>query len=231
MVQNSLIVEAQGLAKTYSMGANQVEALRGVDLDVRRGEFVAISGPSGSGKSTLLHLLGCLDRPSGGTYRLAGQDVSFLPDRELSLIRATKIGFVFQTFNLLPQCTVMENVTMPFLYRMAPDGDKVRQKAATAIERVGLARRKTHRPSELSGGEMQRVAIARALVIDPLIVLADEPTGNLDTNTGQEILSVFAELNEQGVTIVIVTHDEYVTSRCHRVVRLSDGTIVGGHLS
>ncbi len=224
--QNGLIVDARGLVKTYRTGSAVVEALRGVSLSVYSGEFVGIMGASGSGKSTLLHLLGCLETPTSGNYRLGGRDISFLDDKELSLIRATKIGFIFQTFNLVSQCTVMENVTMPFLYRPG-DSRGVREKAEMAIEQVGLTDRQTHKPSELSGGELQRVAIARALVVDPLMILADEPTGNLDTKTSGAILSLFRELNDQQVTIIMVTHDEQVASFCHRVVQLSDGLIVG----
>ncbi len=225
MDQNGLIVDAQGLVKIYHTGSAVVEALRGVSLSVDSGEFVGIMGASGSGKSTLLHLLGCLETPTSGSYRLGGRDISFLDDKELSLIRATKIGFIFQTFNLVSQCTVLENVTMPFLYRPG-DSAGVREKAEMVIAQVGLADRRTHKPSELSGGEMQRVAIARALVVDPLMILADEPTGNLDTKTSNAILSLFRELNDQQVTIIMVTHDEQVASFCHRVVQLSDGLIV-----
>ncbi len=223
--QNGLIVVARDIVRNYQTGGTVVEALRGVSLSVRSGEFVGIMGASGSGKSTLLHLLGCLETPTSGSYHLGGRDISLLNDKELSLIRATKIGFIFQTFNLVSQCTVMENVTMPFLYRPG-DSAGVREKAEKAIEQVGLTDRQTHKPSELSGGEKQRVAIARALAVDPLMILADEPTGNLDTKTSGSILSLFSELNEQQVTIIMVTHDEQVASSCHRVVRLSDGLIV-----
>lgn len=219
------ILEAKGLAKAYSMGHGTVHALRSVDLQIKKGECVAIMGPSGSGKSTLMHLLGCLDRPSQGHYILHGQDVSQLDDKALSLIRAIHIGFVFQSFNLIPQLSVFENVEVPFMYRHEPVPNSEKM-VNNAIERVGLAHRAFHLPTELSGGEMQRVAIARALAIDPWLILADEPTGNLDSNTGKTILKLFQELNRQGVTILLVTHDEHVAKHCPRVIRMKDGGIV-----
>ncbi len=219
------ILEAKGLAKAYVMGHGVVHALRKVDLKVKRGECAAIMGPSGSGKSTLMHLLGCLDRPSEGRYILHGQDISELDDKALSLIRAIHIGFVFQSFNLIPQLTVYENVEVPFMYRNEPVLN-AEERINHAIERVGLAHRAFHLPTELSGGEMQRVAIARALAIDPWLILADEPTGNLDSHTGTTILRLFQELNRQGVTILLVTHDEAVAKHCPRIIRMKDGGII-----
>jgi putative ABC transport system ATP-binding protein len=226
MTPTETIVEATGIEKIYRTGTAMVEALRGVDVTVRAGEFVGIMGQSGAGKSTLMHILGCLDTPSQGNYLLAGQDVSCLSDRELSLIRASKIGIVFQAFNLIPRCTVLENVMMPFQYRNTNGSDvDVTLRARQAIERVGLASRETHTPSELSGGEMQRVAIARAIAVRPLLVLADEATGNLDSKTSEEILDLFSKLNEEGTTLIVVTHSERVASRCKRIVRLRDGRL------
>ena len=221
------IVEARGLCRSFRKPSVSVEALRGVDLDIEPGEFVGIMGPSGSGKSTLMHILGCLDRQTAGEYLLDGRDVSQLPDRERSRIRATKVGFVFQMFNLAPLCTVVENVAMPFLYQDQPSAE-ARRRVERAIERVGLSDRVRHTPAELSGGEAQRVAIARAIVVDPVLVLADEPTGNLDTRTSDRILDLFDELNGEGATIAMVTHDERVAERCHRVVHLRDGRITVG---
>lgn len=222
---NTPIVEVKGLAKWYKMGHGKVDALRHVDLTIYKGELVALMGPSGSGKSTLLHLLGCLDTPSEGQYLLNAQDVSHLSDLELSSLRASRIGFVFQSFNLIQQLTVFENVQVPFLYQPHQEAE-TREKILWAIDRVGLSHRLHHLPSELSGGETQRVAIARALAIDPLLILADEPTGNLDSRTGQTILDMFQDLNEKGVTILIVTHDESVGAYCQRVIRMRDGQIV-----
>ncbi len=218
------IVEAEGLTRIYEVGGKPVYALRRVDLTVDAGESVAIMGPSGSGKSTLMHLLGCLDRPTEGRYRLKGQDVMQLSDADLSLIRATQIGFVFQSFNLINQYNVYENVALPFLYQTSGRADAW-ERSVAAIERVGLSHRIEHHPRELSGGEIQRVAIARALAIDPALILADEPTGNLDSKTGDQILDLFEELNSQGVTLVIVTHDKRVGERCQRVVHMRDGSV------
>ena len=221
-----MIVEARDIKKVYKMGAARVEALRGLDITVQGGEFLGVMGPSGAGKSTLMHILGCLDSPSEGIYLLGGQDVSYLSDRELSLIRATKIGFVFQTFNLIPQCSVFENVKMPFLYRKEDSADAV-LRTERAIERVGLASRRRHKPNELSGGEMQRVAIARALVNNPSVVLCDEPTGNIDSKTGKEIMEILRKLNrEQQQTFVIVTHDPFVAESVDRIAHMQDGLIV-----
>ncbi|MFQ5902323.1 MAG: ABC transporter ATP-binding protein [Candidatus Binatia bacterium] len=219
------LVVVEKVTKVYPMGSTRVEALRGADVHVDDGEFLAIMGPSGSGKSTLLNILGCLDRPSSGTYLLAGQDVSRLSDRKLSHIRATKIGFVFQTYNLIHQLNVLENVEVPFIYNGIED-DIAHGRAVEALGRVGLAHRMSHRPSELSGGEMQRVAIARALAIEPQLILADEPTGNLDSGTGREILKLFHELNTHGATIIMVTHNHDVAKHAGRVIQLFDGVVV-----
>ena len=219
------IVEALGIRKVYEMGPNRVEALRGLDFSVRSGEFVAIMGPSGSGKSTLMHILGCLERATEGIYLLGGQDISSVSDRNLSLMRANQIGFVFQTFSLISQYNVFENVEIPFLYRKETR-NKARRLAEKAIERVGLSARRHHKPSELSGGEMQRVAIARALAVDPLLILADEPTGNLDSKTSKNIISLFQDLNEQGTTLIVVTHEKEVASHCQTIYHLLDGRIV-----
>jgi putative ABC transport system ATP-binding protein len=216
------LVEARGLVKSYGRGPGAVAALRGVDLQIAAGEFVAVTGASGSGKSTLLHILGCLDRPDAGTCLLNGRDVSRLSDAELSRIRRRLIGFVFQTFHLLPQRSILENVLLPFLYRDESRAE-ARRRAARALERVGLEHRARHRPAELSGGEMQRAAIARALVGEPLLVLADEPTGNLDTDSGGRIMDLFRELNREGTTFVMVTHNRALAERCDRELRLRDG--------
>jgi len=221
------IVCIESLSKSYRLEYGVVHALRQVDLKVYPGEFVAIMGPSGSGKSTLLHLLGCLDRPTKGRYLLNNQDISHLNDMELSLLRASQIGFVFQSFNLIPQFNVFENVEVPFLYQSIPLSEKeIRERILYAIERVKLQDRLYHLPAQLSGGEAQRVAIARALAIHPLLILADEPTGNLDTETGCVILQLFQELHDEGTTLIIVTHDEQVGAYCQRIVQMRDGHIV-----
>jgi putative ABC transport system ATP-binding protein len=218
------IVQVKQMSKIYKMGHCHVSALKSVDLSINKGDLAAIMGPSGSGKSTLMHLLGCLDKPTTGTYLLEGTDISELDDVSLSLIRSTKIGFVFQSFNLIPQLNVIENVEIPFLYQSCRNSN-FKEKSINALNRVGLSHRLYHLPRELSGGEMQRVAIARALVIDPTLILADEPTGNLDFETGNSILTLFQELNSQGVTLIIVTHDEFVGKHCQRVIRMRDGSI------
>ena len=221
------LVVAAGIRKVFQTGEATVEAVAGVDLRVAGGEFLGIMGPSGSGKSTLMYILGCLDRPTEGSYALSGRNVLTLSDRELSELRASQIGFVFQNFNLIPECTVLENVALPFVYQGLGSAEAL-SRAQAAIQRVGLSQRFRHKPSQLSGGEMQRAAIARAIVIDPLLVLADEPTGNLDSGTSERILSLFARLNDEGTTIVAVTHDPLVASYCSRVVHLLDGRVVHG---
>ncbi len=219
------VIEAQGLEKVYRMeGGFEVRALRGLELEVARGEFLAIMGPSGSGKSTLLQILGCLDVPTGGSYRLAGQEVARMSEDELARVRNQRIGFVFQAYNLLARATALRNVALPLMYR----GVKTRERserALAALERVGLADRLSHRPNELSGGQRQRVAIARALVTEPDIVLADEPTGNLDSRTGAEILELFDELHAEGRTILMVTHEADVAQHSERIVHIRDGVV------
>lgn len=220
------LIEARQLAKTYRLGQVDVAALRGVDVDVGAGEFIAITGPSGSGKSTLMHILGCLDTPSAGTYRLDGEDVGGLSGKRLAQVRNRKVGFVFQTFNLMPRLTVEENVALPLKYRGGVPRAERRSRALRLLERLGLAERIGHRPDELSGGERQRVAIARALVGEPAILMADEPTGNLDSASGAEVMRTFAELHGMGHTIVLVTHDPNVAARAERVIQMSDGRVV-----
>ncbi len=219
----SALIEVRNLHKHYRMGEEVVRALNGVSVDIQAGEFVAITGASGSGKSTLMHLIGCLDRPTSGTYKLDGRDVSRVSDGTLADIRNQQIGFVFQTFNLINRTSAIENVSVPMFYARQFNG---REAALKALERVGLTPRATHKPSELSGGERQRVAIARALVNDPLLLLADEPTGNLDSRTGEQIMALFHELNRQGVTIVLVTHDQDVALQAQRVIHMRDGKVV-----
>jgi len=220
------LIQLEEVTKTYDAGENAVQALAGVDVAIEEGEFVAIIGPSGSGKSTLMHILGCLDSPTTGKYWLDGQDVAELTARQLARIRNQKIGFVFQTFNLLPRATVLKNVELPLLYAGLSRGER-RERAMSALERVGLTNRSKHRPNELSGGQRQRVAIARALVNNPSLVLADEPTGNLDQKTGSEIIDIFENLAGQE-TIILVTHDPTIASRTGRRIKIVDGRIVNG---
>ncbi len=226
------LVQTHDLRKLYRMSEDlTVEALSGVDLEITEGEYVAVMGSSGSGKSTLLNLLGCLDRATSGRYLLGGLDVSTLSDAELSEVRGRRIGFVFQSFNLIPDLTALENIEVPLFYQ-GMHRRRRRQRAREMAERVGLGDRADHRPTELSGGQQQRVAIARAIANDPLIILADEPTGNLDSRTGIEILEVFDDLAARGRTLIVVTHDEAVGRRSHRIVRMADGRIVadGPHI-
>ena len=224
LVSSGIVIKSEGLAKVYEMGAEQVHALRGVDVEIRKGEYVAIMGPSGSGKSTLMNLIGCLDSPSSGKYWLAGRLVSDLDDDELAYIRNKEIGFVFQTFNLLPRATALHNVELPLIYNGTPAEERI-EKAKKALERVDLMDRMSHKPNELSGGQRQRVAIARALVNNPSIVLADEPTGNLDSKTGEEIMALFENLYRQGNTIILVTHENDIARHAHRIIHIRDGKI------
>jgi putative ABC transport system ATP-binding protein len=218
------LIETRDLWKTYVMGEEEIHALRGVSLQIERGEYVAIMGPSGSGKSTLMNLIGCLDTPSKGSYLLNGKQVGEMNDNELARIRNQEIGFVFQTFNLLPRASALQNVELPLVYAGIPSKD--RQKLAkSAIDRVELTSRMTHKPNELSGGQRQRVAIARALVNNPSILLADEPTGNLDSKTGAEIMALFAKLHEAGNTIVLVTHEADIAAFAHRTISVRDGQV------
>jgi putative ABC transport system ATP-binding protein len=218
------LIETRDLWKTYVMGSEEIHALRGVSIEIQRGEYVAIMGPSGSGKSTLMNLIGCLDTPSRGTYLLNNKEVSQMNDNELARIRNEEIGFVFQTFNLLPRATALHNVELPLVYAGVPAKDR-QERAKQALEKVELAQRMTHRPNELSGGQRQRVAIARALVNNPSILLADEPTGNLDSKTGAEIMALFARLHEGGNTIVLVTHEADVAAFAHRTIHIRDGQV------
>ncbi|HEU0012405.1 MAG TPA: ABC transporter ATP-binding protein [Longimicrobium sp.] len=218
------IILARGLEKHYDLGAETVRALRGVDLEIHRNEYVAIMGPSGSGKSTFMNLIGCLDTPSGGEYVLNGHPVAGMSDNELARVRNREIGFVFQTFNLLPRSTALENVELPLVYAGLGKGER-RRRAREALEHVGLGDRMDHRPNQLSGGQRQRVAIARALVTRPSIILADEPTGNLDSVTSEEIMGLFARLHDEGQTIIMVTHEPDIASHAERVVTLRDGRI------
>jgi putative ABC transport system ATP-binding protein len=224
LVNSGIVIQTEDLWKTYEMGAEQLHALRGVSIEIRKGEYVAIMGPSGSGKSTLMNLIGCLDSPSSGKYWLAGRLVSELDDDELAYIRNKEIGFVFQTFNLLPRASALHNVELPLIYNGTPSDERL-ARAKKSLEIVDLADRMYHKPNELSGGQRQRVAIARALVNSPSIVLADEPTGNLDSKTGEEIMGVFAQLHQQGNTIILVTHEPDVAEHAYRVIHIRDGKV------
>ena len=218
------IVHFEDVRKTYQMGPVTVEALRGISFEVAAGDYISIMGPSGCGKSTLLNLLGCLDRPTSGSYLLGGEDVSRMEDDALSAVRGARLGFIFQSYNLIQQLSVLENIEIPLYYQGRPE-EESRQQARKLAERVGLEHRLEHKPFELSGGQQQRVAIARALVNDPLVLLADEPTGNLDSSSGAEILKIFDELNQQGKTLILVTHDTNVSHHARRAIRLCDGQI------
>lgn len=220
-----MLIQLDSITRTYSMGSVEVQALRGIDLAIEHNEYLAVMGPSGSGKSTLLNILGCLDRPSSGRFRLADRDVSQLSDLELSRVRNAFVGFVFQTFNLLPRATALNNVETPLIYA-GVRGRERRHRAKRALEHVGLGNRMHHRPNELSGGERQRVAIARALVNEPSLILADEPTGNLDSATGDEIMQILDDLHEAGNTILLVTHENHVAKHAKRRILMRDGQIL-----
>lgn len=218
------LIELDNVSKVYEMGKHQVHALREVSFSIDEREYVAIMGPSGSGKSTVMNIMGCLDRPTRGVYRLDGQDVTKLTDVQLAHIRNERIGFVFQTFNLLPRTTALENVELPLIY--SSKGGRRREKAARALSIVGLGDRMQHKSNELSGGQQQKVAIARAVVNEPSIILADEPTGNLDSKSGSEIMKLFQRLNESGITLVVVTHEQFIADHAARVIRFRDGRVV-----
>lgn len=220
------VIKVTNIEKTYTMGDNIVHALAGVNLEIAKGEFTAIMGPSGSGKSTLMNILGCLDRPTVGSYILDGREVSDYSDDELAITRNKKIGFVFQSFNLLPRMSTLQNVALPLVYAGVPDKERI-ERASLVLEKVGLGTRVDHKPNELSGGQRQRVAIARALVNNPAIVMADEPTGNLDTKSGNDIMAMLRELNEEGRTIILVTHEPEIAEQTKRTVLVRDGLIVG----
>jgi putative ABC transport system ATP-binding protein len=223
-MNNGNLISLKDVNKTYQSGKVKVEALKNIDLDVKRGEFIAIVGPSGSGKSTLMNIIGCLDMPSSGEYFLDSQPVAKMTIHQLASIRNSRIGFIFQNFNLLPYATAFENIELPLIFAGKP-GPYRKEKIMENLSMVGLADRAHHKPTELSGGEMQRVAIARALANDPDIILADEPTGNLDSHSGGEIIAIFERLNELGRSVVTITHDMNIASRCHRIIRIKDGLI------
>ena len=220
----SNVIEIRNIIRDFKLGNETVHVLKGIDLDIERGDYVAIMGPSGSGKSTLMNLLGCLDTPTAGNYLLNGKDVSKMSDDQLADIRNTEIGFVFQTFNLLPRTTAIDNVALPMVYAGASKAMR-HARAAEVLTNVGLSDRMDHRPNQLSGGQRQRVAVGRALVNKPSIILADEPTGNLDTKTGHEIMALFDEIHKAGNTVIMVTHEEDIAAHAHRVIRLRDGIV------
>ncbi len=219
-----MLIDLQNVVKEYTIGSEVIHALRGINIKIEKNEYMAIMGPSGSGKSTLMNIVGCLDTPSSGAYKLNAKDVGRMDDDRLAEIRNKEIGFVFQNFNLLPRASALHNVELPLIYNGTPPAER-RTKAEKALVRVGLKDRMTHRPNELSGGQRQRVAVARALVNNPSIILADEPTGNLDTRTGDEIMELFESLHDQGNTIILVTHEEYIAEHSDRIVRLRDGRV------
>jgi putative ABC transport system ATP-binding protein len=220
----SLVIKIRAITRDFPLGQEVVKVLKGIDLDIERGEYVALMGPSGSGKSTLMNLLGCLDTPTSGSYELNGKDVSNMSDDELAEIRNKEIGFVFQTFNLLPRTTALENVALPMVYAGASKAQRT-ERAEEVLTNVGLADRMDHKPNQLSGGQRQRVAVGRALVNNPSIILADEPTGNLDSITSLEIMNLFNDIHKQGNTVIIVTHEEEVAEHAHRIIRLRDGMV------
>ena len=224
------IIAVQDLSKVYKMGTQKVEALRSITLDIHKNEYVALMGPSGSGKSTLMNLIGCLDSPSTGRYQLNGEDVSRMTDAELADVRNKQIGFVFQTFNLLPRLTALDNVALPLIYS-GMNKSRRRDRAIEVLKSVGLEDRATHKPNELSGGQRQRVAIARALVNNPAIILADEPTGNLDTKTSLEIMEILEKIHQEGNTIILVTHENDISEHAHRIIRLRDGLVESDYLN
>lgn len=222
--KNPVIIEMKNITKTYIVGLEQVHALRGISLTVRKNEYIAVMGPSGSGKSTLMNIIGCLDTPTTGMYLFNGINVSDMDDNQLARIRNKEIGFVFQTFNLIPRANALHNVELPLIYANVPKSER-RERAKQALINVGLGDRVNHKPNELSGGQRQRVAIARALINNPSIILADEPTGNLDSKTGEEIMQLFEELHKSGNTIILVTHEEYIAEHAKRIIRIRDGMI------